>query len=148
MKTALRGLLLAAMSVPALASAGLDVEGYARETLPGASMSAAYLTLRNTGNSARSLQRLELPLHGGARVQIHSTVTEGGISRMRPLAALELPPGGEITMAPGGIHLMLSGAELRAGRKVQLRLYFADGEVLEVGLPVRAITDGVHHDHG
>lgn len=141
----LRNLLVAALAVPALAMAGVEVGGYARETLPGAGMSAAYLTLHNAGARGRSLQRVELPQQRGARVQMHSTVSEGGVSRMRPLAALELPPGQEITMAPGGIHLMLSGAELRAGSKVQLRLHFADGEVLEVALPIRAVAGSGHH---
>ncbi|UHQ54441.1 MULTISPECIES: copper chaperone PCu(A)C [Microbulbifer] len=138
-------LAMAALSGSPLAAAALDIDGYARETLPGATMSAAYLTLRNGGDTARTLERVELPGVEGARAQIHSTVRDNGVSRMRPLTALPVPATSSVAMAPGGIHLMLSGAELRAGGQVQLRLHFADGEVQLISVPVRGAAGQAHH---
>jgi copper(I)-binding protein len=61
-----------------------------------------------------------------------------------------VPAGGAVEMAPGGVHLMLHGLQLRAGEQLPLRLYFANGEVLEVSVPVRRpdAQAGHKHHHG
>lgn len=123
------------------------VEGYARETLPGAMMTAAYLSFHNEGADDMQLQSVELAGIDGATVELHTTVDDGGVSRMRPLASLEIPAGAEVRMAPGDTHLMLHGVKLRAGEQLQLRLYFADGAVLEVEVPVRALPVAAQHRH-
>ncbi|WP_323845638.1 copper chaperone PCu(A)C [Microbulbifer magnicolonia] len=132
------------------AVARLQFEGYARETLPGGAVSAAYLSLRNTGDSELRLQRVELPGREDAAADLHATVSEGGINRMRPLAELAIPGGQEVVMAPGGVHLMLHGVQLRAGEQLPLRLRFASGLVLDVAVPVvplKAVSEDQHHHH-
>lgn len=154
-------LLLATLLLAAVAGAeerqeegkktSLQVEGYARETPPGVKMSAAYLTLHNHGTSVRRLLAVELPGQGQASADLHTTVEEDGISRMRPLELLEVPAGGHLRMAPGGVHLMLHGVRLRAGDQLPLRLRFADGQVIEISVPVRklrATADPHRHHHG
>ncbi|WP_237059489.1 copper chaperone PCu(A)C [Microbulbifer sediminum] len=148
MRASLFTLVLALLSSNALGAGVLEVGGYARETLPGANMAAAYLTLRNDGDTPRSLQKVELAQFEHGSVSLHTTVSESGVSRMRPLATLPLPAASTVTMAPGGLHLMLSGAELAAGEQVQLRLHFADGEVRLVNVPVRSAAEQAHHHHG
>ena len=137
---------LAAAAGVAASSPTLVVQGFARETLPGSSMSAAYLTLQNRGASARQLQRVELS-QAEASAELHTTQSEGDMSRMRPLAQLEVPASGAVEMAPGGVHLMLHGLQLRAGEQLPLRLYFANGEVLEVRVPVRRLDAQAGHKH-
>jgi copper(I)-binding protein len=34
---------------------------------------------------------------------------EGGVMRMRPLAAIDIPAGQTVTLGPGGMHIMLLG---------------------------------------
>lgn len=141
------GLLLAGSAV-AGDGVELGAEGYARETLPGAAMSAAYLTLQNRGDSDLRLQGVELPGRENAAAELHTTVSDGGISRMRPLAQLDIPAGGAVRMAPGGVHLMLSDVKLRAGEQLRLRLLFAGGAAVEIEVPVRglqAAEEGHHH---
>ncbi|MGL6160509.1 copper chaperone PCu(A)C [Microbulbifer sp.] len=131
--------------------APLQVEGYARETPPGVEMSAAYLTLHNRGTAARRLLAVELPGRAQASADLHTTVEENGVSRMRPLELLEVPAGGSLRMAPGGVHLMLHGVRLRAGEQLPLRLRFADGQAIEISVPVRklrATADPHRHHHG
>ncbi|WP_193166074.1 copper chaperone PCu(A)C [Microbulbifer hainanensis] len=132
--------------------AALTVQGVARETLPGAGMSAAYLSLHNSAAAPRQLLRVELPGRVGASADLHTTVTDGGVIRMRPLAQLTIPADGNLAMAPGGIHLMLHGVQLRAGEALSLRLVFADGEALDVSVPVRRAgarpDKAEHHQHG
>ena len=146
--TAAAFVLAAAAGVEA-SSPTLVVHGFARETLPGSSMSAAYLSLQNLGAGTRQLKRIELS-QAEASAALHTTERDGEISRMRPLAALAVPAGGAVEMAPGGVHLMLHGLQLRAGEQLPLRLYFANGEVLEVSVPVRRpdAQAGHKHHHG
>jgi hypothetical protein len=131
----------------ALVSA-MQIEGYARETPPGSRISAAYLTLRNSGTAAQ-LQAVELPGHPQASAGLHTTIYEQGVSRMRALEALEIPAQSNLVMQPGGVHLMLQGIQLRAQEKLPLRLHFIGGGVIDILLPVHPlVTAGEHHHHG
>ncbi|MFC6634457.1 copper chaperone PCu(A)C [Microbulbifer taiwanensis] len=127
----------------------LELEGYVRETLPGANMSAAYLSLRNNGETDLQLQSVEVPDLEKAIADLHTTINENGVSRMRPLAQLAIPAGEVVTMTPGGLHLMLRGVQLRVGEALPLRLRFASGITLEVEVPVRGLKAAeAHHHHG
>ncbi|MFP7721181.1 copper chaperone PCu(A)C [Lysobacter sp. A3-1-A15] len=40
-------------------------------------------------------------------VSLHESTRVDGISRMRPVARLPVPPGAQVELQPGGLHLML-----------------------------------------
>jgi periplasmic copper chaperone A len=116
--------LLAAMLAGAAAHAcpGLAVEdGWIREAPPGAMMTAAYARLVNTGTKPLTIDGARAP--GFEGVELHHTVVEDGMSRMRE-GRLEIAAGASAALAPGGWHLMLFGAERapQAGETVQLTL--------------------------
>ncbi|WP_444923542.1 copper chaperone PCu(A)C [Microbulbifer sp. DLAB2-AF] len=129
----------------------LMIEGYARETPPGAPMSAAYLSLHNTGKQPLQLTAVELPGGVEGAVNLHTTERERGVNRMRPLEKLSIAAGEKLQMMPGGIHLMIHGVRLQAGDTLPLRLLFDDGSSLEVVVPIMG-RDGLekdhHHHHG
>lgn len=96
----------------------------------GAPMAAGYFNLHNAGDE-------HLRLHGVtsadfASVDMHETRTVDGISRMRPLRELALPPDATIRFEPGGAHLMLTGATTDISKQravlVELQLVNASGE--------------------
>jgi copper(I)-binding protein len=93
--------------------------------MPGKTMSAAYLTLRN--NSGRTVIITHVPSSEYSLVQIHETTVEDGIARMRPLPQLEIPPSGEVRLERGGKHLMLMRP---SGQSDEVSLNFYDGEAL------------------
>lgn len=116
--------LLAAMLAGAAAHAcpGLVVEdGWIREAPPGAMMAAGYARLVNTGKTALTVDGARA--RGFEGVELHRTVVENGVSRMRQ-GRLEIAAGSSAALAPGGWHLMLFGAEHapKAGETVQLTL--------------------------
>lgn len=136
------------LSVAAVADQpALHVDGYARETPPGAAMGAVYLRLHNGAEVVRRLLRVELPGHTDASADLHTTEQRDGVSRMRPLEMLAVPAGGEVQMAPGGVHLMLHGLELRAGDTLPLRLHFASGDTVDIEVPVRSLRAEPEHRH-
>lgn len=75
--------------------------------MPGGTAGVAYMTIENRGNAnvtihtARSSQ-FDL-------VEFHETRIEDGVSRMRPVGALQIDAGTSIDFEPGGKHVMLIG---------------------------------------
>ena len=114
--------LAALLAGSANACPGLAVEdGWIREAPPGAMMTAGYARLVNTGKKTLTVDGARAP--GFEGVELHHTVVEDGVSRMRE-GRLEIAPGASAALAPGGWHLMLFGAEHapKAGETVQLTL--------------------------
>ena len=78
----------------------------------------AYFTLTST-NEPTKLVAVESPRI--ERIELHETVTEGGLSKMRPLQDTTFQQG-SLAFTPGGKHAMLFGIDpaLKAGDKVTL----------------------------
>lgn len=118
---------------------------------PGAPVAAGYFRVRNPGATALQLRVLGSPAFES--VQIHETVTENGVASMRALDHLDVPAGVELSLAPGGAHLMLFGArqDLTAVRdiSVQLQLTAPDGSVtpVEARFVIEAAAAESHHEH-
>lgn len=104
---------------------------------PGGVNSAAYMTLRNRGTVAARLVGASSP--DADTVQIHQSTIENGIARMRPVAGLDLPPGGAVRLAPGSYHLMLLHLHrsLATGDTVNITLRFAKAPEIKLRVPVQ-----------
>ena len=88
-----------------------DVQIFA--PLPGSSSGVAYMTIRNNSGDAVAVQSARSPQF--ARVEMHQTVIEDGVSKMRPLGTVAVPPGEAVHFEQGGRHFMLMGAESETG---------------------------------
>lgn len=66
---------------------------------------AAYMTLTNKGSTTDRLVSVVTPR--AKMAELHNHTMEGGVMKMRPVDDLELPPGASVTLAPGGLHVML-----------------------------------------
>lgn len=88
----------------------------------GSAPAAAYLTITNEGEAPDTLIGAEIEAAG--RVTLHTQALSDGMVRMEPLAFVELPAGGEVRLAPGGIHLMIEKPEagLVAGDSLEITL--------------------------
>ncbi len=71
-------------------------------------------------------------------VELHESVSEGGVARMRPVASAEISQGHRLVLAPGGMHLMLIGLKraLRPGDHFDIILDFAHAGALPVSVEV------------
>jgi periplasmic copper chaperone A len=141
-------LLLAALNFPVAAheaTAGdLTIEHpHARATVAVQKNGAAYMLIRNRGAEpdrllgARTEKAQAAELHG-------TTVTAEGVVRMRPAEAVEIPPGGEARLAPGGLHLMLVGlkGQLVQGTSFPMILVFERAGEVEVDVVVEGLRGG------
>lgn len=82
------------------------------------------------------------------RVELHTHIRDGEVMRMREVAAIELPANTAVTLAPGGLHLMLIGLArpIAAGETLPVTLRFERAGEVEVSLAVQAA--GARSPHG
>ena len=79
-----------------------------RATVGGMPSSAAYLKITNNGVSDDRLIAAKSAI--AKRVEIHSMELNQGVMRMRAVdGGLAIAAGNSMTLAPGGLHIMLMG---------------------------------------
>jgi copper(I)-binding protein len=152
-----RNALLVCLSInPALAETApqghaIQVkQAWARASVGASKMGVVYLTIENRGSGPDSLVGVKTP--AAAAASIHQTVIEGDITRMRPVSSLPLDPGKEVTLEPGGLHIMLMdlGSALELGQSFSITLLFEKSPdlVLEIPIaPMGAMTSPFSHSH-
>ncbi|HEY1448425.1 MAG TPA: copper chaperone PCu(A)C [Caulobacteraceae bacterium] len=104
----------------------------------GAGMNGAgYLTIANRGPIADRLIAAASPVAG--KVSLHQSREVGAMMTMRPVAFIEVGAAARVTLAPGGLHLMLEGLRrpLRTGQSVPVTLIFARAGQVRASLVVR-----------
>jgi periplasmic copper chaperone A len=136
----LRWLLVAmVLAVPlSAAEPGIKVEDpWVRVTFGQSRATAGYMTLSDQSGKGNVLVGLEMA--GGARAEIHETVTEGDIVKMRMVKSVPIPAGGKAELTPTGGHIMIMGLKepLKVGDTVPMKLKFADGSELMAYFAVR-----------
>jgi copper(I)-binding protein len=98
--------------------------------------SAGYMTLVNRGLADR-LIGASSPV--AAQVSVHRSLEIGGVMTMRAIPVLDVAGGGRVSLAPGGLHLMLEGLRrpLAPGQRVPVTLIFAKAGRVRITLIVR-----------
>lgn len=151
-KTMLSSLLLfAASSQPtwaddaAAACAPAVRDGWIRLTPAEMPMHAGFGTLENRCPAPAAVVAASSPAYAG--IELHESLLEDGVSKMRPVPRLQIPAGAEVVLKPGGLHLMLMQprASLQPGEQVQVELTLADGRKIQGRFSVRAAADRASH---
>lgn len=111
---------------------------WVRAPAPGVSATAGYFVLVNRSAEDDVLIGASSPR--AANVQVHATITSGGVARMRPMSRIAVPAGQTVSFAPGGAHLMFMGllAPLATGESVPVTLIFESAGELTVRFVVRS----------
>ncbi|MBA2466331.1 MAG: copper chaperone PCu(A)C [Sphingomonas sp.] len=123
--------------------------GWARESAPGQSSAAVYLTVINTGDGEDRLA--DVAAAPPARAKLHSTAEERGVVRMRPLTnGLRIAPRSTRALRPGGTHVMLTGLNRRLspGQTIGLTLDFARSGKRRVAIRVVPAGTEAYATHG
>lgn len=152
----LAGCSPAAPEAAAPIPAGLHVEDpWVRATVAGSTVSAGYFTIRNGNATPDALLDVASPVAG--RTELHRTVTEDGMARMRPAGDVQIGASQTVQAEPGGLHVMLMELHqpLIRGATVPLSLVFRDAGTVVVEAEVRGVPgmtgnseDPAPHDHG
>ena len=134
-----RNLLLLFLVFPAWSSAQPSIQienAYIRELPPNVETAAVYMTIHNVGQHPMTLNEVRTDAANSA--MLHQTSMQNGMMVMEHLMTLELDGKTSVSLAPGGLHIMLMGLRqtLRAGDTVNLTLHFANGLVLNSSVPI------------
>lgn len=125
---------------------------WAKPTIAGKNLTAAFFDLKNTGDKPIKLEQVSMP---NGIAEIHNTVEENGVSKMRQMEFVEIPAGQTINFKPRAMHIMLTNIKkpLNEGEKVKLSLHFDNDETITITIPVSAkvvegkIEPGHSHHH-
>jgi copper(I)-binding protein len=111
--------------------------GWTRAAGQGA-QGVGFVTIRNTGSEADTLVAASSPAAG--RVELHTSLREGDVMRMRPVENVPVPAGGSVTLAPGGLHMMMMGLTrpLVVGQVVPVTLRFERAGQVTVNMGVQS----------
>lgn len=133
-----RRLFLAAALLPMAAGAqsAITIETPWTRAAGAGGQGAGFITIRN-GGAADRLLSASTPAAG--RAELHTMLRDGDVMRMRELDAIAVPANGAVTLAPGGLHIMLIGLTrpLAVGEQVPLTLVFEHAGTVTVNLAVQ-----------
>ena len=110
-----------------------------------------YMTVTDAG-APDQLTGVDTPV--AAKAELHESSNEGGVMKMRPVAAIPVSPREPAVLKPGGYHVMLLGLrkELREGDTFPITLHFASASPVtataQVARAGAASPDPMVHDHG
>ena len=95
--------------------------------MPGSSAGVAYFTIENRSNESITVDRIESPQYND--VQMHETIIDNGVSRMRPVKSFQVGPASSVEFSPGGKHVMLMkpSTNLTTGSSVTLEIHYDTG---------------------
>lgn len=122
---------------PAADTAPEISDPWARATVEGQMMAAAYVTITNPGTQTLRVTKVETPV--AASASFHRSMVENGVATMKALEGGLVVDGGETAvLEPGSNHIMIEGlkAPLEAGSTVPVTFTFEDGTTAEFDLAV------------
>lgn len=126
---------------------------YVRLVPPGTPTSAAFMNIRNPGNTDRKLLRVDSP--SAKAVELHNHINENGMMKMRQVREILIPAKGETALKPGSYHVMLIDLKqtLKEGESVPLTLTFDDGSSQKINAPIKSPQTAMpmemgHKGHG
>jgi copper(I)-binding protein len=139
----LAGALAAAFCLPASAHdytlGDLKIgHPWTRATAAPGAAGGGYLVIRNTGSQPDRLMRAETPAAG--TTELHTMTMDQGVMRMRPVTDIPIPPGAEVRLEPGGLHVMFLGTTQRfeQRQRIPVRLVFERAGAIDVEFVVEA----------
>jgi copper(I)-binding protein len=137
--------LILSLALSGVAHAQVAVDApWVRATVPQQTATGAFMRL----TASRDLRLIGARSDVAQNTEVHEMAMQGQMMRMREVAAVPLPRGQAVALAPGGYHVMLIGLKrpLSAGDQVTLTLVFEDagGKRSEqtVQAPVRPLGAG------
>lgn len=129
----------AAQSMPA----ALVVDGaWSRELPPNAPVGAAFFTVRNHSDKADRLLSAQSSI--AEITELHAHLHEGDVMRMVKVDTIDIPAHSDMTLEPGGYHVMLINLHkpLVAGEQLPLTLHFENAGQVDVTVQIKSSDAG------
>lgn len=122
-------------------------DGYIRETIPGTTITSAYMTLQNSQPEVLTLAGVTSQVSD--RIEIHEHTMDNGMMKMRQRDFIVIPAQSSVKLKPGGLHLMIFDIKspLVAEQIIPLTLHFSDGKSTNINMPVKSLKQPTSHKH-
>jgi len=110
--------------------------GYVRLSANPAAPSAAYFTIHG---GADPVVLREVTTEEAVRLEIHESMTQGGIASMKKVDTVDVPARGTVKFEPGGRHIMLWSIDPQAAvdGKMSFSFVFSNGDRILVDAVVQ-----------
>lgn len=122
-------------------------QAWARATTSSARVGGVFLTIKASGAADRMVAA-QSPV--AEKVELHETLREGTVMKMREVGELPLLPGEAVVMKPGGYHIMLMGLKrpLNRGDSFPITITFGQAPPVTTTVTVQAAgAAGPGHQH-
>lgn len=118
---------------------------HVRATIPGTSISAAYMTIKNEHDHDIELVKVFGKISN--KIELHEHSMANGMMKMRQVPSIVIPAHGEVKLQPYGYHVMLFNLlkPLVAGEEITLTFQFYKHPSVEITIPVQSIKQQPHH---
>ncbi len=122
-------------------------DAYIRETIPGTTISSAYMTIENTTDKQRKLVGVSSNI--SKRIELHEHSMANGMMQMQQVESIIIKAKENVVLQPHGYHIMIFNLDtpLRAEQQVELTLLFANGDTQSITVPVKGKKQLKHHHH-
>lgn len=131
----------------AVAGNGIMVsDAWVREGPPDTSALGGFMVIKNHSSKTRTL--VKASSSGFGMAQLHRTIEQDGMSKMKHQKKIIIPAHGSLTFKPGDYHIMLMKPKkaYKAGDHIKITLGFADGSEVKVKYTVRkGMGKGLDH---
>lgn len=132
-------IFLSVVLTPAFAGDKVDVtvkKAWVKLAPPGTKVNAAYMEFYN--HSSGNIAVVTMNADCCNKVMAHQSRRVGGRVFMDHLDKLEIPPQSKLALEPGGLHLMLIGAQvpLKVNDEVNITFTFSNGNIMRITAPV------------
>jgi copper(I)-binding protein len=121
---------------------GITIEGaFARPSPTEGGTGGMFMTIANGSAASDRLVGGSSP--AAQTVEIHETIDDNGVMKMRPVpGGFEIPAGGKLELKPGGKHVMLIGltAPLAEGQEIEITLNFEKAGPITIKAPVKMMA--------
>ncbi|UUO24216.1 copper chaperone PCu(A)C [Colwellia sp. M166] len=120
---------------------------FARESIPGTSISSAYMTISNL--SAKDLRLISASSTVSDRIEIHEHTMANGLMRMRQRDHVDISAKDSMLFQPSGFHLMIFDLKqpLKAKENIIITLHFDDQPNIDVNYIIKGLKQKKHHHH-
>jgi copper(I)-binding protein len=95
---------------------------------------AGYMVLHNNSGGPTTITGANSP--ACSMLMLHQSQDNSGMASMMAVPSITIAAQGQLTLAPGGYHLMCMQPHMQIGEKIPLRITFADGSALTINAPV------------
>jgi copper(I)-binding protein len=124
-------------------------DAWARATSPSQKVGGIFVSIMEMG-APDKLVSVSSPIADS--LELHETINDNGIMKMRPVAALPLASGETVELKPGGYHIMAMGLkqQLVPGASFPVTLHFEKAGDVTVTATVKAAgasSSGMQMDH-